>query len=116
MQNAYAPYSNFQVGCCVVSDTGKVFVGTNVENVAFHSTLCAESVAIGAMVVAGERKIAELVLVSSGEGHCFPCGNCRQIISEFCDSNTVVHMHSNEGHIESIPFTEMLPFKFHMKN
>ena len=61
--NAYAPYSKFQVGCCIRTENNLFFAGTNVENIAFGTTQCAEGAAIGAMITAGERKITNFLIL-----------------------------------------------------
>src|SRR3989338_9869094 len=60
--NAYAPYSKFQVGCCIRTENNLFFAGTNVENIAFGTTQCAEGAAIGAMITAGGRKKKKILL------------------------------------------------------
>lgn len=111
--NAYAPYSHFQVGCCLQTDNGALYSGCNVENISYGLTLCAEGAAIAAMVSAGEHKIAEITVISSGNEICPPCGACRQRIAEFGSENTLVHMynHSQEKK-QTCTLKELLPFSF----
>ncbi|NVJ70316.1 MAG: cytidine deaminase [Alphaproteobacteria bacterium] len=84
---AYAPYSNHPVGAAVLTTSGEVFAGCNVENAAYPLGTCAEAGAIAAMVMAGEREIAHVVIVGPGEAACTPCGGCRQKIREFAGSD-----------------------------
>jgi cytidine deaminase len=72
--NAYAPYSGFAVGAAVRTDSGAIFSGANVENTAFPVGMCAEAAAIAAMVLAGERRIAEILVVAEGDALVTPCG------------------------------------------
>jgi cytidine deaminase len=79
--NAHAPYSNFRVGAAVLTESGEIFTGCNVENASYGLTICAERVAVGAAVAAGHKKIAAVAVVTAG-GHS-PCGACRQVLCEF---------------------------------
>lgn len=85
--NAYAPYSNYQVGAAVLDDQGRIHAGCNVENAAYPEGLCAEAAALGAMVLAGStRALAVLVVGNGGKNNSAwttPCGGCRQKLREF---------------------------------
>jgi cytidine deaminase len=85
---AYAPYSKFQVGAAVLTASGEIFAGCNVENASYGLTICAERVAIGSAVAAGHKEIVAVAVVSSG-GHS-PCGACRQVLSEFGPAMEVI--------------------------
>lgn len=80
---AYAPYSNFQVGAALITDSGKIFGGCNVENASYGLAICAERSAIAAAVSAGERQFRAIAIVSASETACSPCGACRQFMVEF---------------------------------
>jgi len=82
-ERAYAPYSGFAVGAVVVGDDGRVFAGSNVENLSYSLTQCAERVAIGSAVAAGVRKIVAVVVVAGTREPISPCGACRQVLAEF---------------------------------
>ena len=82
-EQAYAPYSSFRVGAVAVDEEGNHFVGVNVENAAFGSTVCAEAAAIVAAVGAGARKLSSIAVVCLDGIDCYPCGNCRQMLREF---------------------------------
>jgi cytidine deaminase len=109
---AYAPYSRFNVGAALRTASGAIFSGCNVENAAYPQGACAEAGAIGAMALAGERRIAEILVVGGGEGLCTPCGGCRQRIREFADAATPIHVANREGVRASFTLGELLPHAF----
>ncbi len=87
--NAYAPYSNFQVGAALLGKDGRVFTGCNVENLSYGLTICAERNAICAAVAAGVRKFAAIAIVADTREPISPCGACRQVMAEFGDFKIV---------------------------
>ena len=109
---AYAPYSHFLVGAAIRAESGAIYCGCNVENAAYPEGACAEANAIGAMALAGERRIVEIVVVGEGEALCAPCGGCRQRIREFADAATRVHVAGPEGVRASFTLEELLPHSF----
>ena len=111
-RRAYAPYSRFPVGAALRTPGGGVFAGCNVENAAYPQGACAETNAIGAMALAGERRIAEILVVGDGEALCTPCGGCRQRIREFADSTTRVHVAGPDGLRATFMLEELLPHSF----
>jgi cytidine deaminase len=86
--NAHAPYSKFQVGAAVLTASGEIFAGCNVENASYGLTICAERVAVGSAVAAGHKEIVAVAVATSG-GHS-PCGACRQVLSEFGTAMEVI--------------------------
>lgn len=115
-ERAYAPYSGFLVGACLRSDTGRLYVGANVENAAYPQGQCAEASAIGAMVAGGDRRIVEVVVVGSGDALCTPCGGCRQRLNEFADADTPVHVCDAQGVRRTFTLGELLPGAFGPRN
>lgn len=109
--NAYAKYSDFQVGAAIRTDAG-VFAGCNVENVAYPEGTCAEAGAIAAMAAAGGRQITEVVVIASSEKPVTPCGGCRQKLAEFSGPGTRVIMMGNTGATEQMTVAELLPGAF----
>ncbi len=109
---AYAPYSRFRVGAALRTPSGAVFAGCNVENAAYPEGACAETGAIGAMALAGERQIEEILVIGDGEGLCTPCGGCRQRIREFAAPETRVHIAGPEGVRARFTLDELLPHSF----
>jgi homotetrameric cytidine deaminase len=107
MRNAHAPYSNFRVGAAIRGAGGGIHTGANVENAAYPQSQCAEASAIGAMVAAGETKIAAVAVVAEQLAVCPPCGGCRQRLSEFAAPDTPVYMGS-----ETTTLGELLPASF----
>lgn len=111
-ENAYVPYSNFQVGAAIRGASGKIYAGCNVENVAYPEGTCAEAGAIAAMVAAGETEISEVLVVAGGASQITPCGGCRQKIAEFAARETVVHLADLSGAIEDVTVGALLPASF----
>ena len=96
-ENAYAPYSNFKVGACVLCKSGKVYCGCNVENASFGSTNCAERTAIFSAIASGEREFDAIAIVGSNPNdYAYPCGMCRQVLSEFGDLKIIVAKTEND--------------------
>lgn len=112
LANAHAPYSRFRIGACVRSAGGHLYAGCNVENASYPVTQCAEATAIGAMVVAGERQIVEVVILTEGIEPCPPCGRCRQQLAEFASAATRIHLCGPEGVRLSATLGELLPMAF----
>lgn len=80
-QHAYAPYSGYAVGAALLTTSGKIFTGVNVENAAYPSGICAERVAVFKAVSEGERQFTAIAVATANGG--MPCGACRQVLSEF---------------------------------
>ena len=112
MAHAYTPYSGFQVGACLKAASGRYYLGCNIENAAYSPTNCAERTAVFKAVYEGERSFYAIAIVCSGNSPAFPCGVCRQVLSEFCGPEMPV-LCAN-AHRESVLCTlgELLPHSF----
>jgi len=97
-RHAYAPYSNYPVGAALLTKSGSVFTGVNVENAAYPTGMCAERTAVFKAVSEGERSFAAIAVVTENAGT--PCGSCRQALAEF-GLDTVVLIADSEGRIAS---------------
>jgi cytidine deaminase len=110
--HAYAPYSGFAVGAALRCRDGRVFSGCNVENAAYPAGTCAEAGAIAAMVAAGGREIAEILIVADAADPAAPCGGCRQRIAEFARPEAVVILAGPDGERTRTTIGALLPFAF----
>jgi cytidine deaminase len=112
MGRAYAPYSRFSVGAVVRGESGAFYAGCNVENAAFPLGSCAEASAISALIMAGERRIIEVLVIGKGPTLISPCGGCRQRLREFADDATPVHLCDSGGLRRTVTLGELLPLSF----
>ncbi len=113
-KNAYAPYSQFKVGAAILTKSGKVYVGANVENSSYGLTLCAERVALYAAITQGERDFVKLAVVSGREDPAVPCGACCQVLCEFSPKLEIICANL-EGDVKKSKLDELLPSSFRMK-
>ena len=111
-ENAYAPYSRFKVGACILTESGKTFTGCNFENASYGATICAERCAASCAVAVGERRFAAIAVTANTVA--WPCGVCRQVLREFAvvaDMPVIVAAAgSNDYQIK--PLSELLPESF----
>lgn len=113
-KNSYSPYSKFKVGAAVLCEDGKVFGGTNVENVSYGLSMCAERVALFSAIANGAKKIKAVAIYTS-KGDTTPCGACRQVITEFSNNVDIIYnTKSNTIKIERI--SSLLPKSFNKKS
>jgi cytidine deaminase len=109
-QWAYAPYSNYRVGAAVLTASGRIYDGVNVESAAYPTSMCAERVAIFKAVSEGERQFIAIAVATKNGGA--PCGGCRQVISEF-GLDTLVIIADGEGNVvQEISISDLLPGAF----
>lgn len=111
MENAYSPYSKFKVGAALVADDGSVYTGCNIENSSFGATICAERTAIVKAVSEGKRKFEKIAIVSSSGDTTYPCGICRQVMSEFMTDADVVFK-DKDGNIIVEKVKDLIPKSF----
>ncbi len=110
-ENSYAPYSRYKVGAALLAKSGKVYVGCNFENASFGAGTCAERVALGAAIAAGEREFIAVACVG-GDG-VTPCGICRQALAEFGDID-VYSADAGSGDVREYTLAQLLPHGFEM--
>ena len=114
-KKSYSPYSNFRVGAALLTKSGKVYGGCNIEKAAYTPTNCAERTAIFKAVSEGEREFSAIAIVG-GKGEepadfCAPCGICRQVLAEFCDLDFRIVLGTPEN-IRVYTLAELLPLSF----
>ena len=113
MENAYAPYSNYHVGACLLCRDGRTFYGANIENASYGATNCGERSAVFAAYSYGYRKddIEALAIVSDGEKLGTPCGICRQVLSELLNPDTpIILSNGRDSMVRTI--AQLLPESF----
>ena len=110
--NAYAPYSKFKVGAALKTASGAVYVGCNVENVAYPEGTCAEAGAIAAMIAAGDPSFAEVAVIADSPSPVPPCGGCRQKLAEFADAGARITMATTDGVTQEMAVADLLPGAF----
>lgn len=111
-EHAHCPYSHYPVGAAVRAESGRIYSGCNVENASYPEGTCAETGAIAAMVLAGERRIVEVVTITGGDSPGTPCGGCRQRLREFAGPDTPIHCATVGGQTSTATLGELLPASF----
>ncbi|GAB4269798.1 MAG: hypothetical protein Kow0013_21570 [Pararhodobacter sp.] len=111
-EHAYAPYSRFKVGAAIRAESGAVYAGCNVENVAYPQGTCAEAGAIAAMVAGGDTRIAEVCVIADSPNPVPPCGGCRQKLREFAGGDVRVTMATTDGKTLVMTMDQLLPGAF----
>lgn len=111
-KRSYSPYSKFKVGAGLVTASGRVIGGCNVENASYGGAICAERVAILKAVSEGEKKFREIVVVTDAEKPAFPCAFCLQTMAEFFDPETKIYVANNRKIVGEYRFIDLLPKPF----
>ncbi|MEG2709259.1 MAG: cytidine deaminase [Vagococcus sp.] len=112
MEKAYVPYSKFPVGAALITESGEVFQGCNIENASFGLTNCAERTAFFKAVSEGNMSFSHLVVAGETEDPISPCGACRQVMVEFCSPDMPVSLVNTKGDIKETTVSELLPYSF----
>jgi cytidine deaminase len=110
-KNSYSPHSNFKVGAALLSDSDKIYSGTNIEFDAFTLTVCAERSALFNAISNGERKFSKLVIATNSPKFKFPCGLCRQALIEFSPDMEILLI-NNKKKIKRLILKDLLPCYF----
>ncbi len=109
-ERAYTPYSHYDVGAALLTATGKIYSGVNIENAAYPVTICAERVSVFKAVSDGEREFVAMAVVTANGG--FPCGSCRQVLAEFGLDTLIIIADEHGKVVEETTVRELLPGAF----
>ena len=116
MQMAYAPYSGYKVGAALLSKSGKVYSGCNIESASYSPTNCAERTAFFKAISEGDREFSKIAVVGGKDGVVntlfMPCGVCRQVMAEFCSDDFVVVIGKTEDDFRVHALSDVLPYTF----
>ncbi|MBQ5884135.1 MAG: cytidine deaminase [Clostridia bacterium] len=116
MKNSYSPYSDFKVGAALLTDSGKIYTGCNIENVAFGPSICAERVAFFKAISEGEKNFSKIAVVGGKNGIISsatpPCGVCRQVMREFCSDDFEILIVIENENYDKVLLKDLLPQSF----
>lgn len=116
MDNAYVPYSGYRVGAALLTKSGKIYTGCNIENAAYSPTVCAERTAIFKAVSEGEREFVKIAVAGGKNGEISgefpPCGVCRQVMAEFCGGDFEILVVNSENSFAVYKLSDILPYSF----
>ena len=120
-ENAYVPYSNFKVGAALLAKNGEVYTGANIESASYTPTCCAERTAFVKAVSEGVKEFDAIAVTGGFDDAqrelCYPCGVCRQVMAEFCDTKTFkIIVAKDENQYKEHTLEEILPFSFGPKD
>lgn len=111
LERSYCPYSHFPVGAALECEDGTVYTGCNIENAGFSATVCAERTAVFKAVSEGHRRFKRIVVAGRSDSPCVPCGECRQVLSEFAPELEVICL-DKDGNELTLSLTDLLPHSF----
>ena len=111
LERSYCPYSHFPVGAALECEDGTVYTGCNIENAGFSATVCAERTAVFKAVSEGHRRFKRIVVAGRSDSPCVPCGECRQVLSEFAPELEVICL-DKDGNELALSLTDLLPHSF----
>lgn len=111
-KNSHCPYSNFRVGAAVLTESGKIYQGGNIENVSYGATVCAERVAIWKAVSEGEKVFQAIAVIGPGTNEAYPCALCRQVMVEFGLDWLVISGDSKGNYLGEMVLRDLVPFPF----
>ncbi len=115
-QKAYCPYSDYQVGAAILTKSGKIYSGCNIENASYPATICAERTAAVKAVSEGEKEFLAIAIAVSGKNTGYPCGVCRQFLNEFADPNMEIYLINRDHEVIEDKFEELFPHGFSGKD
>ena len=111
LERSYCPYSHFPVVAALECEDGTVYTGCNIENAGYSSTVCAERTAVFKAVSEGHRRFKRIVVAGRSDSPCVPCGECRQVLSEFSPELEVICL-DKDGNELALSLTDLLPHSF----
>lgn len=118
MNLSYSPYSNFKVGAAILMKDGNVILGANIENASYGLTMCAERNTVFKAMLSGYKKedMVAMALCADAPEVPYPCGACRQVLSELFPLNAPIYVHNTRGKILETNVSELLPYIFNKEN
>ncbi len=111
-ENSYSPYSGIRIGAAVKTGSGKIYTGTNIENASYGATICAERSAVSKAVSDGETKITAVAVTGDMDGYAYPCGICRQVISEFMEADMEIAVSGRGREMKVFKLKDLFPNVF----
>lgn len=115
-EKAFAPYSNFRVGAALLTSGGKMYQGANIESPTYHLTVCAERTAAFCAFLDGERAFEAVAIASDAEDFTYPCGSCRQVLSDLLGNELEIVLVKKDGAIKTVALKDLLPAAFGEKD